>query len=222
MKTKIVIFGAGGHGREVADILASQARQGEAVEPHGFIDENPDLKGKRIDGLPVLGGWDWFQGVDRSDLKVVAAFGNPRLMKKVIQRAEGLELALGQAVAPSAFISPWAVLEPGVTVFPHVFLSTAALLRKASCLNVASTISHDSQVGEYAVVSPGAHVGGNVRIGEGAYLGIGCSVIQGMRVGAWSVVGGGAAVVRNIPEGVTAVGVPAKVIKRHGETGHPL
>lgn len=79
-------------------------------------------------------------------------------------------------------------------------------------------MSHDTKLGDYSTLNPGVNLAGNVSIGEGCYLGIGCSVIQSITIGPWTTVGAGAAVTRDLPANVTAVGVPARVIKTK-ETG---
>ena len=69
-------------------------------------------------------------------------------------------------------------------------------------------------------INPGAHLAGNVTVGEGCYIGMGANIIQGISIGPWSIIGAGAVVVRDIPANVTAVGVPAKVIKTREEGWH--
>jgi acetyltransferase-like isoleucine patch superfamily enzyme len=70
-------------------------------------------------------------------------------------------------------------------------------------------------VGDFCNINPGVHLAGNVTVGEGCYIGMGANVIQGINIGPWSIIGTGAAVIRDIPPHVTAVGVPARVIKLH-------
>jgi acetyltransferase EpsM len=65
-------------------------------------------------------------------------------------------------------------------------------------------------------LNPGAVVAGRARIGAGCYVGAGATIIDQIEVGAWTVIGAGAVVIRHLPEHVTAVGVPARVIKAGG------
>ncbi|HKP84687.1 MAG TPA: acetyltransferase [Blastocatellia bacterium] len=211
---RIVIIGAGGHGREVADIIRHQARAGGRIEALGFADDNRDLHGQNLDGLPVLGDLSWFEGVDRRDVTVVCAVGSPRICRLLVERAREIGLGFANVISPLANVSSFARLGEGVTVFPNVTINTGALVDSYSILNIAATVSHDAKVGRYCNINPGVHLAGSVTIGEGCYIGMGANVIQGLTVGAWSVVGAGAAVIRDLPGGVTAVGVPARIIKR--------
>ena len=214
---RVVIIGAGGHGREVADIIRHQAQAGAPVEALGFADDNRDLHGQSLGGLPVLGDWTWFEGVDRQEVAVVCAVGSPQICRRLVERAHELGLSFASVISPLAHISNLARLGEGVTVFPNVIINTGAFIDSYSILNVAVTVSHDAKVGRYSNINPGVHLAGNVTIGEGCYIGMGTNVIQGRTVGAWSVVGAGAAVIRDLPGGVTAVGVPAEIIKRREE-----
>ena len=80
----------------------------------------------------------------------------------------------------------------------------------SAIVNTGASVDHDSVIGDYAHVAPGARLGGHVRVGEGALLGVGSAFLPGVSVGAWATVGVGAAVVGDVPEGVIARGVPAR------------
>jgi len=198
----------------VADIIRHQAQAGGQIEVLGFTDDNRDLHGRDLDGLPVLGDWSWFEGVDRREVAVICAVGSPQICRLMVERALNIGLSFASVISPLARISNLARLGEGVAVFPNVIINTGAFVDSYSILNVAVTVSHDTKVGRYCNINPGAHLAGDVTIGEGCYIGMGANVIQGRSVGAWSVVGAGAAVIRDLPGGVTAVGVPAEVIKR--------
>jgi dTDP-4-amino-4,6-dideoxygalactose transaminase/acetyltransferase-like isoleucine patch superfamily enzyme len=125
-----------------------------------------------------------------------------------------LGLTFVSAISPLAHISPSARIGQGITVFPHVVVNTGAHLDNYCILNVDATVSHDTKVGRYSNINPGVHLAGNVTVGEGCYIGMGANVIQGRSIGSWTVVGAGAVVTQDLPGNVTAVGVPAAVIKK--------
>ena len=135
------------------------------------------------------------------------------MCRRLTERAKSLGLSFANAISPLAHISSFARLGDGVTVFPHAVINTGAVVEIYSILNIGATVSHDTKIGRYSNINPGAHLAGNVTVGEGCYIGMGANVIQGRSIGAWSVVGAGAVVTRDIPPRVTAVGVPAKIVK---------
>jgi sugar O-acyltransferase (sialic acid O-acetyltransferase NeuD family) len=212
---RIIIIGASGQGREVADILRHQSQVDSHIEIVGFVDDNSKLHGQTVDGLKVLGDWSWFDGVNRREVAVICAIGNPQICRRLVDRARQLGLSFANAISPLAQISSFARIGQGI--FPHVVVNTGAFVDSHTILNLGVTVSHDTQIGRCCNINPGVHLAGNVNLGEGCYIGMGTNVIQGLTIGEWSVVGAGAVVTRHLPANVTAVGVPAKIIKAREE-----
>ena len=133
------------------------------------------------------------------------------------QDRQAQDTALGlkfcSAISPLAHISPYAKLGTGIMVAAYSIINTGAVIGNHTIINVACTISHDTIVGSFCNINPGVHLAGEVRIGEGCYIGMGANVIQGVSIGPWTIVGAGAVVVGDLPANVTAVGVPAQVVK---------
>lgn len=215
---RVVIIGAGAHGREVAEILRYEKRHGGKTEVLGFVDENLALRGRIIDGLPVLGDWTWFDGAERSEVAVICASGFSTIRYQMVQKARAFGLSFANAIFPSAYISPDARIGEGVVVCQNGIACRGSSIGNHAIINLGAIVSHDTQLGDYTTLNPGVNLAGNVVVGEGCYLGIGCSVIQSISIGAWTTVGAGAAVISDLPSHVTAVGVPAKIIKRHQDT----
>jgi sugar O-acyltransferase (sialic acid O-acetyltransferase NeuD family) len=201
MKRDTVVVGAGGHGREVVEILHDADQH-----PIGYVDDDPSKQGTVLNGLPVLGYVDWLREVD---VKAICAVGDPEICEKLARRVKGMGLSLDRAISPRAFVSPTATLGEGAIVFPNVVVGTEAKIGNCVTLNVGSTVSHDSTVGDYSVVNPGVHLAGNVNVGRGVFVGMGASIIQCVRLGDRSVIGAGAVVIRDVPALTRALGVPA-------------
>ena len=210
---RVIIIGAGGHGREVAEILRHQSKHVGGPSVLGFIVDEPNQHHEVINGLPVLGDWSWFQSIDRNDVAVICAVGLPDVRKRLVARAVSSGLSFADAISASAYVSPDAKLGKGVMIFPHTAISANTVIDDHVIVNVGATISHDARINRYGTINPGVNLAGNVTIGEGCYLGVGSSVIQRVSIGPWSVIGAGAVVIQNLPEHVTAVGVPARIIK---------
>jgi sugar O-acyltransferase (sialic acid O-acetyltransferase NeuD family) len=204
----------------VAEILRQQAQLDRDLSVLGFVDENPNLQGKTVNDLPVLGDWTWFDGLNRSEIAVICAVGVPSVCRRLTEKATSLGLAFANAISPLASLSNYAKIGEGVVMFPNTIASTDSVLGDYCILNVAATVSHDTKIGRFANINPGVHLAGNVTIGEGCNIGMGANVIQGISIGEWTTVGAGAVVIRDLPSNVTAVGVPAAVIKTKEQTSN--
>ena len=214
---RVVIIGAGGHGREVAEIFRHQQASKNDFVLHGFIDDDSSLHGKIVDGLTVLGDRSWFERSDRDQISVTCAVGGPEARKRLTEWAEGMGLSFVSAISPLAHVSAIARLGKGVMIFPFAFVSTATEVGDHAIVHASTFVGHDTSIGRYAMIAPGANVAGNVSVGEGCWVGAGSSIIQGKAIGDWSFIGAGAAVTQDVPSRVLAVGVPARQIKTISE-----
>jgi len=210
----IVILGAGGFGREVLDIIIAQNKVSERWKILGFVDEDPELKGKVLNGYPVLGSFDWFSKIDLKEIMVVCAIGDNISKKKVVEKAKGLGLTFANVVHPSVIMTEFVTLGEGVIICAGCILTNQITIGNHVIINLDVTIGHDSIIEDFCTLSPGVHISGRNKIGEGANVGTGAVTIQGIVIGRWSIIGAGAVVAQDIPDKVVAVGVPAKPIKQ--------
>lgn len=210
---KVIIIGAGGHGRVVADILL-QARKEATIL--GFLDDNPTEWNKQITGLPVLGGISRVTELcsKYSTLSAVVAVGDNNTRKRIVAGLQGKQLNFINAVHPKAVIGKDIIMGVGVMMMAGSVINTGATIGSHSIINTSSTVDHDCKIGDFAHISPGANLGGAVEIGEAAHVGIGVAVLPGKHIGSGAVIGAGAVVVEDIPENVVAAGVPARVIRK--------
>ncbi len=200
----ILVLGAGGHGKVVADILMSQG-----LLVIGFLDDDPTFWGQiRLD-LPVLGAIDTYASYTPDGL--VMGVGDNKTRRRVVERlgAQASPLWM-QAVHPRAIVARSVRLGQDVVIAAGAVINPDAAVGDHVIVNTGATVDHDCIVDDYAHIAPGAHLSGDVRVGEGVLVGIGGSVAPGKSIGDWAVVGAGAVVVRDVPGGVTAIGVPAR------------
>ncbi len=208
--TPIVIVGAGGFGREVAEILDDRAD----VPVLGFIDQNPSLHGQTLVRKQVLGDLSWLQRYPKDKpLAIIFAFGDPNVAHKLALRFQPLQYEFANAISPQSWISPTAQLGDGIVIAQNSIVNANARIGNHTILNLATTVGHDSAIGNCCNINPGALLAGNVHVGNRAYIGQGANILQNITVGARSIVGAGAVVTRDVPEDATVVGVPAKRIK---------
>jgi sugar O-acyltransferase (sialic acid O-acetyltransferase NeuD family) len=205
---RILIFGAGGQGQVVADVLRSAAAHGGSARPCGFLDHDAALWGQTVLELPVLGSIDDWPRFDH-DAAIVGVGDNlarRRLFRNLALRGEPFATALH----PAAVIAANVVIGRGSVACAGVVVNTGASVGANVILNTGCSVDHHDVIGDHAHIAPGVRLGGRVTVGEGALVGIGAVVMPGCRVGAWSVVGAGAVVTDDVPDRAVVVGCPAR------------
>jgi len=211
---RLLIWGAGGHGKVVADLVRACG-----CEIAGFVDGDPAKLGNVIEpgGARVAAFEDELRArlADRAELPagatvVVPAIGRNELRLRTI---EALGDRIAQAlVHPAAPVSPSANLDAGTVVFAGAVVNAAARIGRGVIVNTAAVVEHDCQISDGAHISPGAVLAGGVIVGQRSWIGAGAVVIEGRRIGSNVTVGAGTIVVRDVPDGATVVGNPARPI----------
>jgi sugar O-acyltransferase (sialic acid O-acetyltransferase NeuD family) len=141
----------------------------------------------------------------------LVAIGNAAVRLQWLPRLASAGYELPVVIHPIAWVSPSAQLGSGSVVFAQVAIQAQAVIGTGAILNTGCSVDHDAQLGNGVHICPGARLAGEVQVRDRSWIGIGSSVIQQIRIGADVTVGAGAVVVRDLPDGVTAVGVPARV-----------
>jgi sugar O-acyltransferase (sialic acid O-acetyltransferase NeuD family) len=209
----LLIFGAGGFGREVASWAGRARWQDEGFSAVAFIDDNAPAV--ELNGRPVLG---LAQAVERyPGAYVIATVGDPRLRERLIGKA--LEAGL---VATVPLVHPNVEYDhdnvrfaEGVVVCAGSILTVNIAVEAHAQINLDCTVGHDAVIGAYSTLSPGVHISGNVTLEPYAFIGTGAVTVNGhpgrpLRIGTGAVVGAGAVVTKDVPGGVTVTGVPAR------------
>lgn len=208
----VVVVGAGGHGREVADVIHAMNRVAPRHELLGFIVEPPyGSPGTIVNDLPILGGFDWLEGRG-GQVRAVCGVGEPELRRRFAQTLRGLGVELIQAVHPTAVLTEWTTLGAGCVVMACSVLSNQVRLGDNTHVNMGCTVSHDCVLEDLVTLSPGVHLAGGVTVEQGCTVGTGASVIPRRRLGAWSTVGAGCVVIRDVEPRSTVAGVPGRTL----------
>lgn len=192
----LVIIGAGGHGRVIADIAKLCGYQ-EIV----FLDD------AQIEG--VAGKvCDYTKYIQTSDF--VVGIGNNSIREKIHQELSGSNAEIVTLIHPKAVVAEQVQLGRGTTVMAGAVINVGTVVGDGVVINTNSSIDHDCLIGDFCHVSVGASLCGTVRIGRQTMISAGATVIHNVTVCDNCMIGAGAVVIRNIDEQGTYVGVPAR------------
>ncbi len=206
----VVILGAGGHAQVVADILLRMAEAGGRLEPLGYLDDNPALAGRQFLGLPMLGALSDLPNILHD--AIIVAIGDNATRRRLFGQMQAQGERFAMACHPSAAVAPDVAVGPGTMICAGAVVNPGSAIGANVILNTGCTVDHHNRVSDHAHLAPGVHTGGEVSIGEGVFVGIGATVIPGRTLGAWSTVGAGSLVTKDLAAGVTAVGMPARIV----------
>lgn len=205
MKSKLLIIGAGGHGRVVADIALKMNKWSSIA----FLEDNEEVKSSM--GLRVLGGLNEVSKyIDFYDIFV--AIGNNQIREKIQKDLELMGASLPILVHPQATIGEHVQLGKGVAVMAGAIINCCSVIGNGSIINTGSTIDHDNVIKEYAHISPGVHIAGSVEIERRTWLGVGTIVSNNVKIANDCIIGAGSVVIKDIIEPGTYVGIPARRI----------
>ena len=206
---RLAIFGAGGHGRELA-WLASQA-WGDDLAIDFLVDRQEYLR-DAVDGHPV----SLLQAYEvRGATAFVVALGDAAHRRRAAEACTARGLMPVALVHPRVEASSRVEIAPGAVVCAGSVLTTNVRIGAHAHVNIACTLSHDTVLGDFATLSPGVHVAGHVHIGRDVFVGIGATIINGeagnpLVIGEGAVIAAGACVISNVPTHSLFAGVPAR------------
>lgn len=194
---RLIVFGAGGHSREVADLIVACGQ-----EIAGFVDDVV-VGEHRPTGLPIASDWT---SIDSAFGTV--AVGDTLAREAIFTRiSESLELPA--LVHPLACVSPYATIGDGTQIMQNVVVSSTAVIGRNVILNVGCFVAHDCHIGDHSHIAPGVLVSGGASVGSGCLVGAGSVVLPGVQIGAGCTIGAGSVVTHDVLGGACVFGVPA-------------
>jgi len=205
----IVIVGAGGHARVIAEAL-----QESGTPARGYVDEKPAAD---FGALPYLGDDRALMAEGAAGVTLANGIGSidvARHRREIFDRFKNAGFTFATVVHPSALVSALAVLEEGAQVLVGTVLQPDVRIGRNALINSGVIINHDCVIGAHAHVATGAVLAGTVTIGEASLVGAGATLIQGIRIGAEVVIAAGATVIADVVDGERVAGVPARPMRR--------
>lgn len=204
-----MIVGAGGFAKEAAWIAL---RQPERWRVRGFLDDDPELKGGNVLGLPVLGTVVTFMAHD--DAKIVIARGAPRARREARLSMRALsDDRFATLIDPSVRYHASVRFGTGSIICAGVVATVEIEVGTHAIVNLNTTIGHDCRIGDFCTIAPQAALSGNVVCEDGVEIGTAAAIRQGTRIGRGAMIGMGAVVTRDVGANECVVGNPARLLR---------
>lgn len=216
-KLDVAVYGAGGFGHEVVWLAEEFARPAGGYKVVAFLDDDPANQGREINGYRVMSLEGLAENFPRA--KIALAIGKPSSREKLAQRCKDRGFGFESLIHERAEISKWVEIGHGAVICCGCILTTNIRLGEQVQINLDCTIGHDVVIGDYTTLAPGVHVSGWVHMGKRVYVGTGAVFVNGTEgrpliVGDDAVIGACACVTKDVPPGLTVVGVPARPIQK--------
>jgi sugar O-acyltransferase (sialic acid O-acetyltransferase NeuD family) len=215
MPTPLLLIGAGGFARETIELVRAINRKAPTWEVAGLLDDDPELRGQEILGVPVLGPSATV--AEYPEAAIVACVASPRDPLRRLRLVARLGLPLERyatLIHPRATVAESATVGPGSVIHANAVLTADVELGWHVAIMPAVVLTHDDTVEDGVTFAAGALVAGHVQIEAGAYIGAGALLRERLTIGAGATVGMGAVVTRQVPAGEVWYGSPARPAER--------
>lgn len=205
---KIVLFGAGGLGKEVANMISEINKCNPMYDLLGFVVEERYFKPNTyVNELPVIGDVQWLlQNKDVYCCCTIADVYQKARIQDTLS-VQGIKFETIKDV--TAYVAPFSNIGEGCIIYPYVMISSNVTIEKGVLLNSYVTVGHDACIGKYTTVQPATGISGNVKIGEKVSIGGHAFIIPGKKIGNEAVVAAGSIVFNNVKPHTTVLGNPA-------------
>lgn len=199
MSRKMILYGAGGHGKVVYDCLLSQE-----IPLIGIFDDNPKIK--LFDGIKVLGPYQ----PDKFDKEnLIISIGNNNIR---YQLSQTICHSFGEIVHQTGYLAKDVGVGKGSMILARVVIQSGVEIGRHAIINTGAIIEHDCHIDGFVHIGPGAVICGNVRIGQGSFIGANATILPGVSIGEWAIIGAGSVVLKDVSNRAKVIGNPARTI----------
>lgn len=212
---QLIVIGSGGFSKDVVWAIQHMNAAQAQYNLIGYCDDDPAKQGRVIYGHTVLGTIEQVHETMAAPPCFICSIGSNPARARVVERAIALGWQPVTIIDPSVLIADEVQIGVGTYIGARAILSPKAVIGDHVLINNHTTIGHDCVIGNFAQVSPGGRISGASVLREGALVGANAVVAQGRSIGRHATLGAGSFAMTNIPDEVTAVGNPAKVIFRN-------
>lgn len=203
MKNKLLIIGASGHGKVVADIALKMGKW----QTIAFLDDDKSLTSSM--GLDVIGITNDIPKY-KNEYEIFVGLGNNLLRQKLHEKLEKIDANIPTLIHPNTIIGTEVIIGIGTAIMAGAVINCCTKIGIGCIINTGSTIDHDNIIEDFVHISPGANLAGSVRVGHGSWLGIGSVVRNNINITKRCTIGAGAVVIKNITDQGIYTGVPAR------------
>lgn len=203
IKEKLLIIGAGGHGKVCADIAINMGKWKEIA----FLDDR--LFFKKVMGLNVIGKVSEYHKY-ADEYEIFVGIGDNFARQNILNELKELQIKIPKLIHPSAVIGTEVTVGEGTVIMAGVVINCCTRIGIGGIINTAATIDHDNIIDNFVHISPGAHLAGNVKVGEKTWIGIGGTVKNNITISKNVIIGAGATVIKDLTSTGTYIGLPAR------------
>lgn len=210
---KLLIIGAGGHAKVVADAVDDNK-----YEIVGMLDKDDGRIGDFVNGIPIIGtdhAAELFYGKGITNAVIgIGHMGDSHLRNAIFARLKNIGFLMVNVIHKTAFVSKDVVMGEGNVILPHVTINSGAQIGNNNIINTGAILEHEVELGNNVHMAPGTIVCGASRIGDHTFIGAGSTIIQGLTIGNNVLVGAGSTVINSVQDNSLLYGTPAKTVKR--------
>lgn len=210
---KLVLYGAGGFGRETAAIIEDINKNKQTYELVGFLDDGTKFKkGDLINGYPFLGGKEWILE-HKDEVYCTCTIGNAKIKAEIQRHLTKQGVIFETIIADSCRICNYSEIGQGCVFYRNVGVSVNCKIGDGVLINSGCSIGHDTVIGNYTTIMSSTGISGGCIIGDEVSIGGHAFIIPGKKIGKYATVAAGSIVFTNVREGTVVLGNPAKRMK---------